>query len=369
MNILFLNSYPDWGGGETWMLDVAEGLRERGHYCLIAGHEKREWYKRTKEMGWNPLKVNIRGDIAPFMTAKLAWIEQKYRIDLVLCNFDKEARLASLARGFKKYPVIVTMKGLSLMRGDNIFCRWSYRRLIDHTVVIAYLIYDDFSREPWLDMNKFSAIHNSLNTKKFAPTDTTGQSFRREWNIASKARVIGVVARLISRKGIQDLIAAAPEILKKHPDVKILLVGEGTDKQNLVRLAKDLGVESSVIFTGARTDHHRFFPAFDIFVLPSYYEGLPYVIQEAMYYSRPIVATALGGVYEAIEDGVSGLIVPIKRPDILAEKINILLEDDTLRSNLARNASETFYRRFSYSDMIDRFEALFLDLVKASTSA
>jgi glycosyltransferase involved in cell wall biosynthesis len=369
MNILFLNSYPEWGGGETWMLDVAEGLKERGHTCIIAGHENRAWYKRTKELGWNPLKVNIRGDIAPFMIAKLAWIERKFKIDLVLCNFDKEARLASLARGLKKRPAIVNMKGLSLMRGDNIFCRWSYRHLIDHTVVCANLIYNDFSGESWLDMKKFNAIHNCLNVNKLAPADTSGQSFRREWGIRPETRVIGVVARLVSRKGIQDLLAAAPKILEKHPDVKFVLVGEGTDKQNLVDLTRKLGVEKSVIFTGFRRDLHNFFPAFDIFVLPSYYEGLPYVIEEAMYYSKPIIATALDGVREAIEDGVSGLIVPLKNPDILAEKVNLLLEDDILRSKLAVNASETFHQRFSYSDMIDSFEKLFIELVEKSRSS
>jgi len=363
MNILFLNGYPNWGGGETWMLDVAEGLRERGHTCLIAGHERREWYKRTKELGWNPLKVNIRGDIAPLMIAKLAWIVRKNGIDLILCNFDKEARLAGLARGFKKYPVIVTMKGLSLMRGDNMFCRWSYRRLIDHTVVCARFIREDFARQRWLDISKVSAIHNCINPKMLDLPDSSGQSFREEFNISPKARVIGVVARLVSRKGIHDLLTAAPEILRKHPEALFVLVGDGTDKQNLIRMAQDMGIEKSVIFTGFRRDPHRFFPAFDIFVLPSYYEGLPYVIEEAMYFSKPIIASALEGISEAIEDGVSGLIVPPGSPEILAEKINLLLEDDALRSSLAQNANEALRLNFSYSDMIDRFEALFEKLI------
>jgi glycosyltransferase involved in cell wall biosynthesis len=368
MNILFLNSYPAWGGGETWMLDVAEGLRGRGHQCLIAGHERRAWYIHTKELGWNPQKVNIRGDIAPFILAQLHRIEKKHHINLVVCNFDKEARLAALARGSGRNPVIVTMKGLPLMRGDNVFCRWSYRRLIDHTVVCANFIYRDFARYPWLDMKKFSVIYNSLNVGKLRVSESSPGETRNEFNIGPSTKVIGAVARFVTRKGLHDLIDSAPMILRNHTDVKIVLVGDGIEKQPLRLRAQQLGVYDSIIFTGFREDLDRIFPIFDIFVLPSHSEGFPYVLQIAMFYAKPIVTTGVGGITDAIEHGVNGLIVPVRNPEVLADSVNRLLSDSTLAGNLGHNASKTLSTIFPYSGMIDKFETLFNHLVSETDS-
>jgi glycosyltransferase involved in cell wall biosynthesis len=368
MNILFLNTYPTWGGGETWMLDIAQGLKERGHHCTFAGREGKAWYDRTLELGLAPLKLNIRREIAPIILLKLQWIFHTYKIDLVLNNFEKEARLSSLARGTRNYPAIVNLKGLPLMK-DNFYYRFSYDHLIDHTVVCANFIKEQLAHYSWLNMNHFTIIYNCLRLKKNENNRTHLSEFRQETGIPQESKIVGAVARLDYRKGLHDLLSAAPLILDKNPLVKFVIVGDGKEKTNLLTQAKMLGLRDNVIFTGFRKDLDHIFPHFDIFVLPSHFEGFPYVIQIAMHYKVPVIASRVNGIPDIITDGDNGLLISPQNPAEIAEKVNLLLSNPKLAHNLSERALNVLEDKFSYQHMIDQFNDLFIKIVSDKLSA
>ena len=360
MNLLFLNTYPTWGGGETWMLDVADGLRRRGHQCLIAGHPGRLWFERTRELGWDPIPLAIKGAFAPGICARLRRLYQREEIDVVVCNFYKEVRLAGVARFPGRRPPIVNMKGLPTI-SDTLRHRLGYRYLIDHTVVCAGFIKEEYSRHDWADLARISVIYNC-----HRPPDQTAQQsspgLREANHIPKDHLVVGAVARFVGPKGLQDLVAAAPAVLASYPNLTFILFGDGPERQRLQDQADQAGVSDRIIFPGFCFDLDAVFPAFDIFVLPSHREGFPYVTQIAMHHRKAIVATRGGAMSEAITDGVNGRLVDPESPQQIAGAILSLAASPDLRSRLGLEAGRTLESRFSYRGMIDRFEQLFTSL-------
>jgi glycosyltransferase involved in cell wall biosynthesis len=360
MNLLFLNTYPTWGGGETWMLDVADGLRLRGHRCLIAGRPGRLWFEHTRELGWDPLHLDIKGAFAPQICAQLRRLYHREEIDIVVCNLYKEVRLAGVARFLNRRPAIVNMKGLPTI-SDTLRHRLGYRYLIDHTVVCANFIREEYRRYPWADLAKISVIYNCYKS----PTqgaERPAPGFREANRIPEDHVVVGVVARFDRRKGVQDLIAAAPTVIASYPNITFVLIGDGPERERLQAQVRQAGLGDRIIFAGFRFDLEAIFPAFDIFVLPSHHEGFPYVTQIAMHHRKAIVATRVGAVSEAITDEVNGLLIDAESPQQIARAILSLAERPEMSARLGMEAGNTLESRFSYSDMIDRFEQLFTSL-------
>src|SRR5262249_23568641 len=142
--------------------------------------------------------------------------------------------------------------------------------------------------------------------------------------------------RLSPEKGFGDLIDAARLIGSANPEVRFAIFGEGRLRADLEQRIAAAGVQEKFILPGFRDDLDRLLPGADVFVLPSYTEGLPNVILEASAASVPVVATAVGGTPEVVRHGETGYLVPPRRPEMLAEHIGILLRDESLRRRMGQ---------------------------------
>jgi glycosyltransferase involved in cell wall biosynthesis len=161
---------------------------------------------------------------------------------------------------------------------------------------------------------------------------------RREFNIPDGTLLVGTVANLKAKKGYRYLLQAAAVVRRELPDVRFLVVGQGPEESFLRGEARRLGLDGTVIFAGYRDDASRVASAFDVFALPSLYEGLSIALIEAMSLGKPSVVTRTGGVPEVVEHGQHGLTVPPGDADELATALLALLKDDDLRSRMGREA-------------------------------
>lgn len=152
-------------------------------------------------------------------------------------------------------------------------------------------------------------------------------------------------ARLYVTKGLTYLLEAIVKVKKVHPNAQFKVYGDGPLRQELLDYAQKLGLDGSQIFVGAYTSREQLSQIMaqtDIFVMSSILEGLPIALLEAISYGHAVVVTPAGGIPEAIQDDVNGLMCQPRDPDCLAEKINCLIEDPTLRRRLARAARKTY---------------------------
>ena len=199
-----------------------------------------------------------------------------------------------------------------------------------------------------IDLSLFNSRNGFLDRKK-----------RSELGLPDHKIVIGTVARLEVQKGHRYLIEAAPEIINKFPNVVFAFVGDGTLRQELETQVSELGLQENFRFLGFRKDVKELLFAFDVFVLPSLFEGLPNVILEAMASGRPIVATAVDGTPELIEHNETGLLVPPKSPQAMQEEILNLLEMEDKGKGLGQNAKQMAKQKFSFDQQFRKFEEVY----------
>jgi glycosyltransferase involved in cell wall biosynthesis len=171
--------------------------------------------------------------------------------------------------------------------------------------------------------------------------------------------IVGTAARLVAQKGLPLLVDAATAVLVRHPSTLFAIVGDGTDRGILEELVRARGLEGSFIFTGARADVERFVSSFDVYVLPSYFEGLCYAVIEAQVAGVPVVATPVGGVAENVMDGVTGKRMTIGDADSLAAGINWMLDNPVAAAELAAAARRRATERYSRERMVAETLALY----------
>jgi glycosyltransferase involved in cell wall biosynthesis len=168
------------------------------------------------------------------------------------------------------------------------------------------------------------------------------------------------VGRLHPVKGVQYLITAMKIVQDKIPGARLILVGDGEDRERLESLSMQLGIKEYVQFAG-EVPHENvqvFMQQADIFVLPSLYEGLPNVILEAMACGLPIVATRTGGIPDIIMDNTNGFLVEIKDTETIAIKIILLLQDTALWKRISDN-NKLLVKKYTWNNVIIKLEKIY----------
>lgn len=215
--------------------------------------------------------------------------------------------------------------------------------------------------------NTFRALYGSdVHTPVICngiPTWQFYSGFARE--VQRRDRVVLLhVGSFAPQKNHLLLIQAFAILAKEHPDMHLWLVGNGALRPRMERTVAEMGLEAKVVFWGVRDDVPRLLAASDVFVLSSDYEGMPLAVLEAMAAGKPVVATAVGGVPELVEDGVTGILVPPGETEALAGGILRVLSDPGLRESMGQRAQEVALERFDIARTAREYEALYSSLLE-----
>ena len=200
-----------------------------------------------------------------------------------------------------------------------------------------------------------------------AETPTPGRDLRAELDLG-RGPLIGAVGGLRAVKAYDVLIRAAAHLHDRHPDLRVLIAGDGEERPRLEALIRELGLADVVVMLGAWLDVPDLLAALDVAVCTSEREGSPLSVMEYMEAELPIVATRVGGIPDLIDDGVHGLLVEPGNPEALAAAIDDLLSDRTRASALGKHARERRRREFDLDVMVHNVEALYTELLAARTA-
>lgn len=246
--------------------------------------------------------------------------------------------------------------------------RFALRRLANRTD-LALAVSDPVGRfgveQYGLDPRRVRTLHNAIDLSAPVPDSTRARtSLLAELDLPDDSRLIGLIGRLAPMKGHEYAIRALPAVLEACPSARLVFCGEGPEHENLVVLARQLGVESAVVFAGQRSDVPSVLAALDLVVMPSMFgEGLPYAAIEAIAAGRAVVAFPTAGIPEVVPDDQAGLLVPIGDIDALSEALSRLLLDDTLRARLEAGAAR-HARQFGLEQHVDELVATYRELAE-----
>ena len=239
---------------------------------------------------------------------------------------------------------------------------WFLSHFIHKIIAVSDETRENLVKYEKIDRYKITILNNGIDGSSYDINIDTDCK-KKELGISGFTHIIGLGVRLTKQKGLIHLISAAPDILKKFPNTAFVIAGYGVLEKYLKEEVKRLGVDENFFFVGSRLDMPEILQTFDLFVLPSEWEGLPLVLLEAMAAKRAIVATDVGGNSMAIENGLSGSLVPTKNPDTLAKEIIRLLNEPETRKSYADNAYKRFKMEFSAEHMATKHENLYKKLM------
>jgi glycosyltransferase involved in cell wall biosynthesis len=337
MTIIFINSIgkKKWGGGEKWIINTAIGLQKLGHDVTIGARKNSILVQKANKAGLKSITVSYKTDFAVLSALKLSSYYKKNNTQIVIGSQNRDIRIAGFAsKLLKKGPKVIGRQGVQLIRK-----KWKYRftftKLSDGILTNSYSLKNVYDSFGWWDENFVKMIYNGIH---FNHSDTAPFNYEEIAPIGPNTKVILSAGRLDAQKGFCYLIEAAKYAKKNNKDWKFFVAGTGKLYPKLMKLIAEYELEESVFLLGFIPDIHSLLKSAHVFVLPSLYEGMPNVLLEAMLRSTPIITTPVNGSSELIEDGKTGLFVPIKDPEAIFEKLDFLLNHPEKAKEMAEKA-------------------------------
>jgi len=348
---------PD--GAERLLVDVVKRGSSGFRYsvlCLVRGGTLVD---ELEAFGVPVFVLGRRGKFDASLLVRLArWLrrERPAVVHTHLFTADAWGRAAARLAGVP--AVFSTVHSTNLWKGgihrliDRVLGRLSTRVIACSPEVGERLVKHD--RIP---ADRVVVVPNGIDLRRFGAVNPGG--VRAELGVPAGLPVLIVVGRLHEAKGHADLLAALTRVRKETIDFRCLFVGSGELREQLEADVERRGLKDQVRFLGQRSDVPRLLAASDVVVIPSRWEGLPIALLEAMAMAKAVVATAVGGIPDAIEDGENGLLVPVGDAGALAGALGRVLRDASLRSRLGQAAGALVRRRYDVAATALAYEGLY----------
>lgn len=362
------------GGYELATLALARSLRGRGIPVLIVTTATRP--DETEEAG-DLIRIAVRGrhtllSILPRLLSVLARERSKYSI--IHCpTFSHLSGLAVLAGRILRRPTLLRVATENDVREFAEGRHWKYRiffwLLRGATGVIApsAAIKNELLRAGF-SSDRVVCLANAVDVSRFTPASAGEKAkAKKALGLPAETAVIGTVARLVQRKGIDILLRAFAMVSRHHHQARLVIVGDGPLGDELRALARELKIADSISWLGFQSDAVKWLQIMDVFAFPSRLEGVPNAVLEAMAVGLPIVATTIGGVTDLLEEGGTGALIPPDDPDAMAGELDRLLGDPSFRADLGGRARKRAVEVFALPGSISRLIDLYSSLEKGAT--
>lgn len=237
--------------------------------------------------------------------------------------------------------------------------------ILAHKIVaISPSVRDYLIEEAGIPQHKVRLINNGVNIPRLVEKPEV-EDVKNTYGITAKYFVVGSAGRIRDdQKAFSDLIKAMDLIRESHADVRLMIVGEGPDRQLLTDMANGMGLDDRVIWPGYQNDMAPFYETMDTFAIVSNREGFGLVAAEAMLHGLPVIATKVGGLNTIVVDQKTGFLVDRKSPDQIAEAIKGLYNDDRLVESMGKQGYERALKEFSAEVYVKKVEALYKELLK-----
>jgi glycosyltransferase involved in cell wall biosynthesis len=376
LRLLFVIDNLQFGGGERVFSQIINGLPPDKYEISLASCPGDKFHQaiETRHVQFYPTDFSKKLNFTLILS--LSEIIKKNQIVLVHgqgARAEFFARLASRFAGNSKYVSTIAMPvegfdvGPIRKRIYSLLDRFS-ERFVDRFLVVSDVLRDKMIRGHLIPAEKVIRIYNGIEVGHYLMQDRNGsrERIRNEFNIEGDTLFIASVGRLVWQKGFEYLVQAMPKVLNEFPQTKMLIVGEGPLRKDLEALAQKLRIEKHIIFADFRKDVNDILSAINILIVPSLLEGFPMIVLEGMAMAKPIIATRIDGIKEQIVDGESGILIPPRDPDALAEAIVRLSIDKELARTLGSEGRRRVENEFTVERMVSETKKVYQTLYEQS---
>lgn len=353
--ILYLLPYFNLAGTEIHVIELIKGLRNKYEVLIVSPKgngiilldENKISYKEIFYLSFfnfQGYKKRLRLIIEDF-NPNLIHIHGAHELVYICKKISPKIPVIFTCHGYATYFPFIDYFLSAIINnrwGDKVICVSNYDR--------------NFLIKMGLSNRKLILIYNGISEV----------SEKRDLPLKIDGFIIGTVARLSKSKGINYLISAFSTLEKKYKDIRLVIIGDGEERENLERLTEKLKIKDKIYFLGSIPNAKYYIKNFQIFVIPSLFEILSISILEALSSKVPVVATRVGGTPEIIEDGICGILVPPKDSKGLALAIEKLIKDEKFREKMAEEGYKRFCEEFILEKMVIRTEKVYNELLNSS---
>jgi glycosyltransferase involved in cell wall biosynthesis len=372
MNIVHLTASTMFGGPERQLLGLADALAGECRSLFLSfaeGGRCEAFLTEARRQGFEAAALEHDTPRLRAATRELASILRRAGADVLLCNGYKAALLGRIAARREGVPVVAVSRGWTAENwkvrlyenADRVNLHWMDRVVCVSEGQAAKV------RGTGVPGERVVVIRNAIRADRFDIPDHAYRERLLGLFPDPPGRIVGAAGRLSPEKGFGVLIEAARRVLREDPAAGIVLFGDGSLRAALARQIEAAGLTGRFILAGFRTDLDRYLPWLDVMVLPSYTEGLPNVVLEACAAGVPVVATAVGGTPEVIEDGVNGYLVPPGDAKVLAGCLLAVLDAEDGGREMGECGRRRVLEEFTFGAQAQQYQRLFAELTEVAS--
>jgi glycosyltransferase involved in cell wall biosynthesis len=369
--ILYIITQGHWGGAQKYVYDLLTNLGDEYEVTVAVGNSSNglrttDYGLRTDLMELKNLQRSInpiKDILAIFEIRKLY---NSLKPEIVHLNSSKAGILGSFASWIMDHgslSIIYTAHGWVFDEPLEPFKKWLYRflekitaRAKNYTIVLSNKDKKTAENVLRIPSNKLKIIPNGIGPNKETLTLIDA---RLELKISNDDFVIGSIANHYKTKGLDILIDSFAKVCQQIDNARLVIIGDGPETNNLKMQIANCKLEDKIILSGYQDNASKYLPAFDLFVLASRKEGLPYTLLEAMIANVPVIATKVGGIPEVIEDKITGLLVSPENSHELSKAIIYAYQNPDEIKKMAQKGHLTIEEKFSIDKMVESTRNLY----------
>src|SRR5262245_23133968 len=357
LKILHIDPERNWGGGEAQVFGLVSYLAGQKHLIHLVAYPGGPLWIRCQQLVVAAHPIKIRNDLDLRYVPSLRRLIKQQRYDIVHLHTKRAHALSLWLPRYHGGPKYLATRRMDYPERRNVYTHYLYNRRVDGVVAISQAIQNSLI-EAGVHAHRIRQIYSGVDADKFLHLPAKGRGSR---NIT----VVGCLAVLERRKGHRFLLESAALLKSRGLTLQYRIGGSGSLRAPLEKMAHQLGLRDQVSFTDF-VDPGQFLADIDILALPSLYEGFGVVSLEGMAAAKPVVVSKVGGLTEAVVDGVTGFLVPPQDPQALAEAIAKLVREPTLAAEMGLRGRERVRQRFSLTQMAQQNEAFYYDLLEGT---
>src|SRR6266446_5125005 len=357
MRILYVDLEREWRGGQSQALLTLAGLRQRGHEVELLTARDSPLANRASESGiivHQVPRIALRGWAARAMRGLIA----RKRFELVHLNEPHALTAAWLAKAHRQLPLLLSRRiGFPLQKNAVSQARYrAVERFVANSKDVAQSLIDS-----GIASERIAIVNEGV---EIFPLRTPEQrsNARKHWGVRENEFLFGCVSVFVPEKGQRHLIEALPLVRALHPEVRLLLAGDGACRAELQALTKHLGQTEAEFFPGFVKDVAQVYAALDAFAFPSEFEGLGTALQAAMTAGLPCISTKRGALGEVVDGERTALVVEPNGKEFVVAMLR-LINDARLRKNLSEAGRREVEQRFSAGRMVDSTIRVYEDVL------
>lgn len=361
MKILYGITKSNFGGAQRYVFDLAIEAKKRGHQVAVLLGGRGLLSEKLEAEGVEVITLDALGrDISPLRDVQSFFhtlnVLHEWQPDVFHTNSSKMGLVGNLAARVTRVPhIIFTAHGWAFNESRPWYQKfvlkliyWKIVLLSHKTICVSKKTLGDISGWPFIS-KKLKVVRNGI--EPFEVKERT--QARRELGVHEDGvLVVGTIAELHHIKGL-DVLLRAWSKFHKESQTHLFIIGEGEERQHLENMASNLGISESVTFKGFVNNARSLLSAFDIFVLPSRSEAMPYAPLEAGVAGIPVISTSVGGVPEIIESGITGALIPKEDSEALLSSLILFHENPRMRDRLGKDLKKVVEEKFSRQVILD----------------